>query len=1034
MQFNEKVAETFMRLSQSGKIHLRIPLTGIFLLFMFNLPVNGQNQPMINSVVEGKVIDAKTKEALVGVSVQIKGVTNGTTTNAKGEFSLLTGQKLPFTIIITYIGFEKQEIIVTRSPIEIQLKETINELNDVVVVGYGTQKRSDLTGSVSSVPAQALTQQVSSFERVLQGAVSGVQVTQVSGQPGSAVSIRIRGGNSITAGNEPLYVIDGFPVYNNNADASAGVASGPNINALSGLNPSDIESIDILKDASATAIYGSRGANGVVVVTTKRGKAGMNIVNYDAAYGTQQVSSKVDVLTDSKQWALLKNEARVNAGKAPYYTDAQLAALTGGTDWQSAAFREAPSQNHQLTISGGDDKTHYAISGNYFKQEGVLLNTDFERFSGRLNFDRQVSSVFKVNASFTANKTNARIAENNIVSSLLLMPPTVDIRNENGEYTYQSAFETPLGNPIATLVQETNQSNTNRILGNVFGEYKIIEGLTAKISVGTDIINNKENRYIPTTLYQGANTNSTGTAAVGTKVASSWLNENTLTYIRKFGKKHSFNAVAGFTQQAFRAETVTAGSQGFSAEQLTYNDLGSGVVYTKPTSGSSEWALKSFLARVNYTLSDKYLFTVTARADGSSRFGENHKWGYFPSAAFAWNAGRESFIHLPEAVSNLKLRLSAGLTGNQEIGVYQSLSTLSTSTYFFGGNTVIGYSPNRIGNHDLGWETTAQYDAGLDISLFNSRISLTVDGYYKKTTDLLLDVPLPYTTGQSTSLQNYGTVSNKGLEFSLNTQNIQGSFSWNSGFVLSINRNKILSLGDGVDNIISGVSIARVGQPLGTFYGLKTNGIFQLTDDISGLPVYLTRNKPGDQRYVDKNDDKTITTTDDRFFIGNAQPKFLGGFSNNLSFMSFDFNILFQGSYGNKIFNQNKQQLEILSGQQNASVTALDRWTPENQGNIIPRAYEDPAAVISDRYVEDGSYLRLKSLTLGYTFPLTFASKAHNAKIRLYFSAQNLYTWTSYSGYDPEVSKNGQSTLNQGVDYAVYPNAKLFTGGLNITL
>jgi len=995
----------------------------------------GQNEPkpVINSIVKGHVADSVSKLPLAKVSVQIKGITNGTASDNNGAFTLYTAQRFPFTVVITSVGYEAKEVIVSGSPINVLLKPVSGQLEDVVVVGYGTQKRSDLTGAVASIPTQALTQQVSSFERVLQGSVSGVQVTQVSGQPGAAVSIRIRGGNSITAGNEPLYVIDGFPIYNDNNDASAGVASGPNINALAGINPSDIESIDILKDASATAIYGSRGANGVVIVTTKRGKAGRNVVSYDGSYGVQQVSNTVDVLTDSKQWALLKNDARVNAGKAPYYTDEQIAQLSGGTDWQSAAFRTAPAQNHQLTISGGDDKTHYAVSGNYFKQEGVLLNTNFERFSGRLNFDRQVSSAFKVSANFTASKTSAKIADNSLVSFLLLMPPTVSIRDANGEYTYQSEFETPLGNPIATLAEETNQSNTNRILGNVFGEYQIIDGLTAKVSIGADIINNKENRYIPTTVYQGANTNQTGTAAVGAKVASSWLNENTLTYIKKLGENHLLNAVVGFTQQAFRAEYVTAGSQGFSTEQLTYRDLGAGVVYTKPTSGSSEWALKSFLGRVNYTLNDKYLFTITARADGSSRFGEDHKWGYFPSAAFAWNLSKENFIKLPEAVNSLKLRISAGLTGNQEIGVYQSLATLANNNYFFGGNAVIGYSPNRIGNSGLGWETTAQYDAGIDISLFNNRVTLTVDGYYKKTTDLLLDVPLPYTTGQATALQNYGTVSNKGLEFALNTRNIRGVFNWNSGLVLSLNRNRILSLGDGVENIISGVSIAQVGQPLGSFYGLKTNGIFQLTDDIAHLPVYLTKNQPGDQRYIDKDGDGTITATGDRFLIGNAQPGFLGGFTNNFSYRSFDLNIFFQGSYGSRIFNQNKQQLEILSGQQNASVTALDRWTPQNQENVIPRAYEDPAAVNSDRYIEDGSYLRLKTLVLGYTLPLRFVSRAYDTRIRFYFSAQNLVTWTKYTGYDPEVSRNGQSTLTQGIDYAVYPNAKLFTGGVNIT-
>ena len=1003
----------------------------VFLLLCIQFPGYTQS-PVINTVLRGSVTDVETNLPLVDVTVQIKGITNGTTTDSTGAFKLLTAQKVPLTLTVSYVGYENKELVVTGDNVRIQLKESVNNLAEVVAVGYGTQKRSDLTGAVASIPKQALKQQVSSFERFLQGSVSGVQVTQVSGQPGAPVSIRIRGGNSITAGNEPLYVIDGFPIYNNNADASAGVANGPGINALAALNSSDIESIDILKDASATAIYGSRGANGVVVITTKKGKSGSNSISYDGSYGFQQVNNKVDVLTDGQQWGLLKNDARVNAGKTPYYSESQIDSLAGtGTDWQSAAFRTAPMQNHQLTFLGGDNTTHYAISGNYFKQDGILLNTDFERFSGRISVDRQIFPNFKVGANITASKTKSQIADNNVVASLLLMPPTVPIKNANGDYTYQSAFETPLGNPIATLLYETNQSNTNRTIGNIYGEYKFLNDFVAKVSIGGDIIDNKENRYIPSTIYMGANTNSTGTAAVGTKTVTTWLNENTLNYSKSFAQRHTINALVGFTQQSYRSEWVTAGTQNFSNEQLTYNNLAGGTIYTQPTSGSSEWALASFLARFNYGFDNKYLFTISGRADGSSRFGNDHKWGYFPSAAFAWNASKESFLNLPDAINNLKLRVSAGITGNQEIGVYQSLATLVPTNYFFGSTAVVGYSPNRIANPGLGWETTTQYDAGVDITLFN-RLTVTVDGYYKKTTDLLLDVPLPYTTGQSSSLQNYGTVQNKGLEISINSQNTRGEFNWNTSLVLSFNQNKVLSLGNGVSNIISGVSIAQVGEPLGSFYGFKTNGIFQTTDDISKLPVYLTKNKPGDQRYVDKDGDNIISTTGDRYIIGNAQPKLLGGLTNSFQYKNFDLSILLQGSYGNKLFNQNKQQLEILSGQQNASVVALDRWTPENPSNEIPRAYEDPAAVASNRYVEDASYLRIKNLAIGYTFRIAPQS-FKNTRLRIYFSGQNLYTWTKYTGYDPEVSRNGQTTLTQGIDYSIYPNARVFVGGVNLT-
>ncbi|WP_229252661.1 SusC/RagA family TonB-linked outer membrane protein [Dyadobacter helix] len=982
------------------------------------------------------VVKDESGQTIPGATVSIKGTSVYTSTDLDGRFSIPAGKDLPFTIQVGITGFQQQEIDIyelTEEPAEVALK-TANVLDEVVVIGYGTQKKGDLTGSVSSVPQLVLKQPISSFDRALQGAAAGVQVTQSSGQPGSAVSIRIRGGNSITGGNEPLYVIDGFPVYNNNADASAGVTNGPSINALASLNPSDIESIDVLKDASATAIYGSRGANGVVIITTKKGKAGQNSFTYDAYYGTQKVLKKVDVMTNARDWALLKNDARANSGKAPYYTQDQLDKLTGGTDWQDEAFQSAPIQNHQLSFTGGDDRTRYSVSGNYFRQDGVLKHTDFERYSGRINLDRDFSAKFKVGVNLTASKIESSVANAGIVNALLSMPPTVNVRDANGKYTYQSEFETPLGNPIATLEKEINRTKTYRFLGNVYGEYTFIEGLVGKISFGADVINNKQNRYIPSDIYQGANSNPTGKAYVGTRFSSTWLNENTLSYSKTLNDRHAFNIVVGYTQQAFETESATAGSQSFITDQLTYNDLGSGSVYTQPESGSSAWALNSFLGRINYTLAQKYIFTVRGRADGSSRFGKDKKWGYFPSAAFAWNIYKEEFLSGARTISNLKFRLSAGVTGNQEIGQYLSLATLNSNTYFFGGQTYIGFSPNRIANPDLGWETTAQYDAGIDLSLFKNKVNFVFDAYYKKTTNLLLNVPVPYTTGQTTALQNYGSVENKGIELGINTENFTGVFSWNTNFVFSLNRNKVLTLGDGADYIISGANIAKVGQPLGTFYGYKTNGLFQTGDDIANLPtINPATTKPGDRRYVDINGDGKITQADDRTLIGNAQPKFQGGITNTFSFLNFDLSLFFQGTYGNKLFNQNKQQLELLTGQQNASTAAYDRWTPANPGNVVQRAFEDPAPVNTSRYVEDASFLRFKNLTIGYNLPKSIASKIHANHIKIYVSAQNLFTITRYTGYDPEVSRNEQSTLNQGIDYSVYPGSKSFLGGLNIT-
>lgn len=980
---------------------------------------------LAQEVLKGRIADDKTGEPIVGAVLKIKDSEEGSVTDIDGNYEFTTNHPFPFTLVVKFAGYEQKEVEIYEAldeDLSIKLKSS-SLLNEVVVVGYGTQKRSDLTGSVATVSEEILKTPVTSVDKLLQGSVAGVQVTQTTGQPGGAVSIRIRGGNSINGGNEPLYVIDGFPVYNDNNDADAGITAGANINALASLNPSDIESIDVLKDASATAIYGSRGANGVVIITTKKGKAGQNSVSYDSYYGVSKVINTVDVLTDAKQWALLKNDALVNANKTPYYTQGQIDSMSGGTDWQKEAFRQAGFQNHQVTFRGGNEKTRFSISGNYYKQNGVLENTDFKRYSGRLNLEHNFNDRFKVGTNLTGSQTSAQVANDAIVRYLLLMPPTIPVKDANGNYTYQNEFETPIGNPIATLKNITNRTNTFRLLGNIYGDYTLTKGLTARVSIGTDLINNKQNFYVPSSIYQGANTNSTGTAAIGTKFVNTWLNENTLNYSTVIGKKHNLNAVAGFTQQYYRSEAVTSGSQQFVSDDLTYNDLSTGSVYTKPTSNTAEWGLQSFLGRVNYSYAQKYYLTITGRGDGSSRFGKNNKWGFFPSAALAWNLNKESFLASSNYISNLKLRLSGGITGNQEIGLYQSLSTLATTTYFFNDQTVIGFAPNRISNPDLSWERTRQYDAGFDLAILNNKVNFTFDAYYKKTSDLLLNVPIPYTTGQSTALQNYGVVSNKGIELGLSTQNIKTEkFNWTTNFVYSLNRNKVESLGGGVDYVISGQSIAQVGKPLGSFYGYKSVGIYQTGEST-----------PGSIKYADIDGDGEITQDGDRAVIGNAQPKFLAGLTNNFYYKNFDVSIFFYASYGNKVFNQNRQQLEQLSGQQNASPDALDRWTPSNPSTTMPRALDDPSTVVSDRFVEDASFLRLKNIVLGYTLPAKLTSKAHFGNVRFYIAAQNILTLTKYTGYDPEVSKNEQTTLTQGVDYAVYPNSKSYQVGLNVT-
>ncbi|MCF0052115.1 TonB-dependent receptor [Dyadobacter sp. LJ53] len=993
-------------------------------------------------LVSGFVKD-DSGQSLPGATIVQKGTSKYAVSDPDGKFDIAAGKEFPFTIQVSLTGYQQQEVEIYElagEPIDIILK-TANVLDQVVVIGYGTQKKGDLTGSVSSITTGDLKGvPISSLDRALQGRAAGVQVTQSSGQPGSSVSIKIRGGNSINGANEPLYVIDGFPVYNNNSYADAGVTNGPTINALSTLNPSDIESIDILKDASATAIYGSRGANGVVIITTKKGKAGKNVITYDGYYGVQKVLKTLPLL-NAQQWALLKNDALIDSKKAPAFSQAEIDSLGQpgvGTDWQDAAFRQAAIQNHSLSFSGGDDKTRFAVSGNYFKQDGILQNSDFERYSFRINLDRDMSKRFKLGINFSGSKSSANVAPENVVPNLLQMPPTMPIYDPNSAngFTLRSIYDSPLANPIATLYLQVNETHIFRGFGNAYGEYQIADGLKAKVSIGTDILLNKQNRYLPSTLQEGVGLGGQGT--VGNKNTIGWLNENTLSYNKSFSQDHALDAVIGITQQASTTENVVARSATFVTDEFGYHNLGGGTTFQNASSDYFKWTLLSYLGRINYTFRQKYNLTVTARADGSSRLGNDNKWGFFPSAALSWNLGREDFIKNIKEISNLKFRISGGITGNQEIAPYTSLAQEAYYSYLFGRKLVAGYAPNGIANPNLGWEQTAQYDAGLDLGFFKNRINVTLDAYYKKTSDLLLDVPLPYTSGYANAFQNYGAVENKGIELSVNTVNSEGALGWTTDFVFSTNKNKVLSLGPSVSQVISGNSIAQVGSPIGSFLVLKADGIFQTGDDIANLPKFLASDRAGSQRYVDISGpngvpDGTITQAHDRVIVGNAQPKFLFGLTNNFTYKGFGLNVLLQGQSGNKVYNANQANLELGTGYINGSTTMLDRWTPTNPSNVIHRAIENPAVTVSDRFIENGSYLRLKNLSLGYSLPAALTGKIGISQLRIYVTAQNLVTWTKYTGYDPEVSRNEQATLTQGVDNGVYPASKTFLGGLTLT-
>jgi len=1039
-----------------------------------------QNIRQNNISLSGKVFDAKFKTPLNGAVIHIKGTTHQVVTNNKGEFYFLTGQKLPVTYEINYVGYQSREIYATTSNIQIALTENASNLNDVVVVGYGTQRRKDVTGSVASVPKENLNQVSSSFDNLLQGAVAGVTVTQSSAQPGSTASIRIRGGNSLSFGNDPLYVIDGFIYYNDNSltnlSPAAGTAvTGTSTNALSTINPSDIESIDVLKDASATAIYGSRGANGVVIVTTKKGTKGTSNISYSTSFGTQDVTKKVGIL-NGPQWAsyfddLYSATPSIQAGlaSAKKVVDTLGAIGTSG-DWVGAAIRTGSTQNHQLSIYGGDEKSRYSISGNYFGQNGTLLGTDFNRFSARVNYERNVSNKIKVSTNiFGSNSVEDKLSGSafnsinfaNSFSSLYLNNPLQLIKNADGSFntTYinsivTSTYNTINGqvfadNPVYDIASTINQSKITRVLANFAVEYKILDDLIFKTTFGADILNTDLNFYAPSYTAAGNNSGTiTGSGSVGVINSQSWLNENILTWDHTFKINHFLNVLGGYTTQYQKVKNTFVAGQSFPSDATTYNDMWAASANKVIGSGESQQTRNSWLGRASYSYNHLYNFTITGRFDGSSVLGANNKWGFFPSAGFSWNASQEKFLKkYDKTVSNLKLRITAGSVGNSNIPAYSSLATLNPYSVYLGNplTGLSGLAPSQPENSNLTWETTTQYDAGVDAGFLKNRINLTADVYYKKTSNLLVSGSglVPLSSGYTTVSENIGTLENKGLELTLSTENIKTKeFSWKSTILYSTNANKVLSLGPSKSfqpiaptGQVSPV-IVEVGLPVSTFWGYKTAGLLTAADISSGTPLLTgVSQQVGDRKYLHAAgiSGAAITTTDKQN-LGSAQPKFTASFSNTFNYKNFDFSFLFQGSFGNKIFNLLEQQLEKTTTTANVSAALLDRFDAvKNPNGKFPKVTNAPVMQVQDTYIEDGSYIRLKNITLGYNFPIGISKKILAKQIRLYVSAQNLLTITKYTGQDPEVNYYDQNNLQQGIDLGVYPNAKTFLAGLNIT-
>lgn len=1042
-----------------GLITFRVIISWV-LLMTLSIQSNAQSRK-----ISGKVT-SDDNEPLFGVTVFEKGTKTGATTDADGKF-VLTVSNANATLSFRYVGYQSRDIpLNNRNTITLALKALDNALNEIVVVGYGTTTRKDLTGAVGQVKMNEFEKApVKSFDEALAGRVAGVQVSGADGQPGEVNTIVIRGAGSITQDNSPLYVVDGFPLEDANNNS---------------INPADIESIDILKDASATAIYGARGANGVIIITTKRGKAGEPVIAYNGYYGFQKNTKTIDLMNP---YEFVKYQLELDQANATttYLSNGKTLEdyrNVKGLDFQDQIYRNAPMQSHDISLRGGSDKTRYSISANIIDQNGVILNSDFRRYQGRITLDQNVNRKLKVgvnlNYSYTISNgtivnasSSTQSASTNLLYAVWGYRPVTGNDNNLDDELFDPGFDYNViadyrVNPVISAKNELRRNLTTGLIANAYAEYKIIPSLTLRVTGG--ITNNMlRNESFYNSLTQAGNPrNSSGVnGSIYYNPATTWLNENTLTYKKIFNKVHNLTILGGYTMQGNKTAR-----NGFNALNVPNELLGLDGLDESPsligTSLSSRWGLLSYLGRINYNYNSKYYLTASFRSDGSSKFAPGKRWGYFPSGAFSWRMSGEEFMKKLKFVSEAKLRLSYGETGNNRVGDFPYLDQITqpnSAGYSYGnGSPSKGAILTAFGNASLRWETTKQVNIGYDLSLFKQRINLTVDLYKKTTHDLLLQALLPYTTGLSNAYKNIGKMQNNGLEITLNTVNINGkTFSWNSNFNISFNKNKVLALAENQTSLTSPVSfdqkwnalspyIAVVGQAVGQLYGAIWDGVYQYEDfDKSPQGVYtlkgnIPRNgnptvQPGDIKYKDINGDGNVNASDFTV-IGRGLPVHTGGLSNNFIYKGFDLNVFLQWSYGNDIINANRLLFEGNGKQSrffNQYASYANRWQPDNPSNTLFRTGGQGPFYYSSRVVEDGSYLRLKTISLGYNVPVKIYKKANLKSLRIYASAQNIATWTNYSGPDPEVSVRN-STLTPGFDFSAYPRASTLIFGLNLSL
>jgi TonB-dependent starch-binding outer membrane protein SusC len=981
-------------------------------------------------VISGRVTSTAEPNGLPGVNVVVKGTNRGVITDLEGKFSLeVTNGSV---LIFSFIGYKTQEVTyVGQSNLSIVLEEQPKELSEVIVVGYSSVERRELTGAITSVKADKFKEiSLSGIDQALQGQAPGVQVTQSSGTPGGGISVRIRGNTSISASNRPLFIIDGVPVET--GSLSLRDFGGQDDNALSLVNPNDIESIQVLKDASAKAMYGSRGANGVVLIRTKKGNRSLTRINFDFQRGIIDPVKKLKLL-NSTELLTLQKEALVNAGQDP----AKAGLISGVTDgvntnWLDAIFRRGILQQYQLSASGGDENTTYYLSGGYRDEEGVQLNNRFQRFSTTLNIDRKFSPKLSVGNNLTlAYSVNHRVKGDNfldgVYSGALKSLPYYSPYDENGYIVgpaspQYAAF--PNFNPVGQALLPRFLATTVKILGNINATYRFNDDFTLRSQVGIDYNDVSEDNYESSQTAIGGYLSSVGGEGYGVFISSksaNFIGNSVLSYKKKWGD-HDVSALAG--AEVIQRPTFSASVSGrlFPSDDFTY--INSAGIVDAGSSGKVRSGLMSTFAEGKYNYKDKYYASLAFRADGSSRFGPGNRFGYFPALSGAWRISEEEFFK-SEVVEDLKLRVSAGYTGNERIGDFQFLGAWGSVPY----NGTSGVAPGNVANPNLKWETTREINVGTDVSLLNGRIQVTAEAYLNKTFDLLYFRPYASTTGFGSVLDNIGDLQNKGLELGISSVNFDGPIKWTTEINLSKNVNKILFLADSIPLYrgysaegASATNIVKQGEQLGTFIGLNFLGV----DPATGNAVYEDRNEDGE------------INNEDQMVIGHALPKLTGGITNRLVYKGFDLTIFFQFSLGNDVLNLTKASL-VNSGNDlntNQSVEALGRWQKPGDITDIPKYVANNITnhYHSNRLIEDGSYLRLKNLGVGYTLPTQLAEKARLNQVRFYASATNLLTFTKYSGADPEVSTLDGSTTAQGIDFFTLPQVRTITVGLNVTL